>query len=665
MSETQAPEFFDRERIVAGLGSTRRRRPLLLLAESWSGTEPGSEVLEFLAGTEVFGGLDRAALRELIVALDPVHVAAGEVVLDADRAPDALYLLAYGRLAVHSAAGAREIGPGQVVGVGALLQGASGADATSSSRGAGTQVRTVRDSLVLRLGVAGFERVARAHPESVLGLCRALVRADTGASVYAGTGVAPAVSGLSAASAGGSASAGTTIALLAAGSGRVPDDLASGLVAALGGATTVTSTTVDAALGAGASGTEPADPRNGRLLAWLHNVEAAHRFVVYRADDRDTEWTRRCLRQADRVVLVAQAGTDPAPGPAERALAGAPGEQRRDLVVLHPAGTEAPSGTAAWLAVRGITRHHHVRRHHAGHWDLRDLDRVARFLSGTARGLVLAGGGVRGFAHLGVMQALDEAAIPIDAIGGASIGALMAGFYAAGLDHSQRVRQACAAMVEKGSVVGFTLPFVAVSSGRKVTRLLREEPSFTGAIEDLWLPYFAVSASLSQAREVVHERGPTWLAIRSSIAIPGVYPPVHDGTQLLVDGGVMNNLPVDIMAGVVGDGPIVAVNLQPAGDERRPPAEFDLSLSGWRVLASRLNPFTPRMRVPRIGDVVLRSMSLSTACLQRDRLGNRSVQLLTPPVGRSGLLDFQAGPSLVEPAYRYAVEALARSRAAV
>lgn len=620
-------EFFDRERIAAGIGSTRRRRPLLLLTESWSGDEPGSEVLDFLAGTEVFGGLDRAALRELFVHLDPVHVAAGEAVLDGG----ALHLLAHGRLAVRSGSGTREIGPGQVVGAAALLEGAA----------ADQHVHAVRDSLVLRLDVAGFERVAAAHPASLLGLCRALVRADAGP--------ATAVESVP----------GTTIALLAAGSGRVPDEVVAGLVAALGEATEVTSATVDAALGAGASGTEPADPRNGRLLAWLQRVEVAHRFVVYRTDDADSEWTRRCLRQSDRVVLVARAGDATAPGPAERALAQVRGNRRRDLVLLHPTGTAAPSGTAAWLADRGITRHHHVRDAglHAG-----DLGRVARFLSGTARGLVLAGGGMRGFAHLGVMRALDEAGIPIDAVGGASIGALMAGFYADGLDHGQRLRQASAAMVEQGSMVGFTPPFVAVSSGRKVTRLLREEPSFAGMIEDLWLPYFAVSASLSQAREVVHDSGPTWRAIRASIAIPGVYPPVHDGTQLLVDGGVMNNLPVDVMAGVVGDGPIIAVNLQPTGGGRRPPAEFDLAVSGWRVLASRLNPFTPRMRVPRLGDVLVRSMSLSTARLQRDRLGSRSVELLTPPVGRSGLLDFAAGPALVDPAHEYAVQALAQNR---
>jgi NTE family protein len=634
-----APEFFDRARIVAGHGSTRRRRPLLLLAESWSGAEPGSEALEFLAGTEVFGGLDRTALRELFTQLDPVHVPAGTVVIAADRAPDALHLLAYGRLAVRSATRDREIGPGQVVGAAALLGDAP----------AGTEVRTVRDSLLLRLGVAGFERFARSHPESLLGLCRALVRA----------GAAPARPP----DVGARAVHGTTVALLAAGRDPVPDDVVAGLVAAMercGGAAEVASARVDAELGAGASGTELADPRNGRLLAWLHRVEAAHRFVVYRADDGDTAWTRRCLRQADRVLLVARAGTDPAPGPAEEALAAVPAELRRDLVLVHPTGTAAPSGTAAWLAGRGITDHHHLRAGDAG-----DLGRVARYLAGTARGLVLAGGGMRGFAHLGVMRALDEAGVPIDAVGGASIGSIMAGFYAAGLDHEQRLRQACAAMVEQGSMVGLTLPLVAVSSGRKVTRLLREEPSFDRDIEDLWLPYFCVSASLSQAREVVHRAGPAWRAIRSSIAIPGVYPPVHDGTQLLVDGGVMNNLPVDVMAGLVGDGPIVAVDLHRTGG-RRPPEEFGLSVSGWRVLASRLTPWTPRMRVPRLGDVLLRSMSLSTARRHRDRLGGRPLEmLLVPPVGRAGMLDFQAGPALVEPAYRYALEELARSPIAV
>lgn len=633
-----APEFFDRARIVAGHGSTRRRRPLLLLAESWSGTEPGSEVLEFLAGTEVFGGLDRAALRELFGRLDPVHVPAGTVVVTPDRAPDALHLLAYGRLSVRSAAGDREVGPGQVVGAAALL----------SDVPAGTEVRAVRDSLLLRLDVTGFERFARTHPEPLLGLCRALVRAEA-----ASTGLPDVVTPVP----------GTTVAVLSAGAGPVPGEVVAGLVAALrhaGGAVEITSARVDAELGAGTSGTELADPRNGRLLAWLHRVEADHRFVLYRADDGDTPWTRRCLRQADRVLLVARAGGDPAPGSAERALAGVPGGQRRELVLLHPPGTAAPSGTAAWLAGRGVGRHHHVRT-----GDAADLGRVARYLSGTARGLVLAGGGMRGFAHLGVMQALDEVGIPVDAVGGASIGAIMAGFYAAGLDHGQRLRQAWAAMVEQGSMVGFTLPLVAMSSGAKVTRLLREEPSFDQDIEDMWLPYFCVSASLSEAREIVHRTGPAWRAIRSSIAIPGVYPPVHDGTQLLVDGGVMNNLPVDVMTGLVDDGPIVAVNLHRTGG-RRPPEEFGMSLSGWRVLASRLNPWTPRMRVPRLGDVLLRSMSLSTARLQRDRLGGRPLErLLVPPVGRAGMLDFQAGPGLVEPAYRYALEELARTPAAV
>lgn len=635
-------EFFDRARIAGGHGVVRRRRSMLFLLESWSG-EPGSEVLEFLAGTELFGGLERPVLRELFAHLEPVHAAAGEVVLDAATAPDALHLVAHGRLVVRDVLGAvRDVGPGGVAGAAALLDEVP----------AGTEVRAARDSVVLRLTAASFQRFAAEHPASLLGLCRALVRSATGP---------PAGSA-------GADTARTTIAVVAAGDSRLDRGPAAGTVAGLvaaldevaaadGGAVVVSSESVDADLGGGHASAEVSDARNGRLVARLHAVEAAHRYTVYRADGTDSAWTRRCLRQADRVLLVADAAADPAPGPAERALDGTGAGVRRDLLVVRAPDT-SPSGTHAWLAGRGITRHHHVRG-----GDGADLARVARHLTGRARGLVLAGGGMRGFAHLGVMRALDEAGIPVDAVGGASIGAIMAGFYAAGLDHEQRLRRATLAMVDQGSMVGFTLPLVSVSSGRKVTRLLREEPSFTGAIEDLPLPYFCVSASLSRAAEVVHESGPTWRAIRASIAIPGVYPPVHAGEELLVDGGVMNNLPVDVMARVVDDGPVVAVNLhRTGGGGRRPPEEFELSLSGWRVLASQLNPWARTVRVPRLPDVLMRSLSLSTARLQRDRLGHREPEImLTPPVGTAGMLDFAAGPALVEPAYRYAAEALRES----
>lgn len=216
-----------------------------------------------------------------------------------------------------------------------------------------------------------------------------------------------------------------------------------------------------------------------------------------------------------------------------------------------------------------------------------------------------------GFAHLGVMRALEEAGIEVDVVGGTSIGAIMGAFFAAELNDGARVRAATRAMVDRGSVVGYTLPLVSVSSARKVSRLLRAEPAFAPGIEDLWRPFFCVSASLNAVREVVHERGPVWRAIRSSISLPGVYPPVHRRGDLLVDGGVLNNLPVDVMATRVSAGPIIAVDLQPAA-QGAPPEPFDVSISGWKVLASRLNPFTRSIQMPGLADVVLRSLLLAS-----------------------------------------------------
>lgn len=559
--------------------------------------------MEFLGSTEVFGGLDPAVLRDLLVHLEPVHVGAGEVVVAAEDVPDSLYLVGHGRLKFGSEVSATgERGPRQVVGAAALLRSGT----------AGTWVRAVRDSLLLRLSVPAFEAFAHRHPEALLGLCRELVRlvAAPTVDVRAERTV-------------------STVAIVPAGDRPVPAEFPAGLAAALAGhgpTLPLSAAALDAELGPGSAQLPPQDPRNGGVVSWLHRAEQQHRFVLYEADPADTAWTRRCLRQADRVLLVGQAGADAGSSAAERALAALPGAgPRADLVLLHPSTSPPPSGTGRWLANRRIDLHHHVRAGRA-----QDLRRLARHLAGRACGLVLSGGGMRGFAHLGVMRALDEAGIEVDVIGGTSIGAIMGGFFAAGLDHPERLRAAVRNMVEPGSMVPATLPLVSYSSARKVSRLLREEPAFTGAIEDFWRPFFCVSASLPQVREVVHERGPVWRAVRSSISLPGIYPPVPAGDDLLVDGGVLNNLPVDVMAGRVHSGPIIAVDLQPDLVDDRIEA-FDVSLSGWRVLRSRLDPRAPRPRFPGLVDVLMRSLLLASTREQRARLVHRPVTLHLRP----------------------------------
>lgn len=171
-----------------------------------------------------------------------------------------------------------------------------------------------------------------------------------------------------------------------------------------------------------------------------------------------------------------------------------------------------------------------------------------------------------------------------------------------------------------------------------------------------------MSASLSTVSEVRHDRGSVWRAIRADISLPGVFPPVHGGDALLVDGGVLNNLPIDVMATIVESGPIVASDLDQVED--RPPDDpFDVFLSGWRPLASRLGGGVPP--VPRLMDVLVRSLSLSSTRNQRIRLAQRPVAL-HPALGRDRrAARLRGGPALVEPAYRHTLAALERHPIAV
>jgi NTE family protein/lysophospholipid hydrolase len=299
-----------------------------------------------------------------------------------------------------------------------------------------------------------------------------------------------------------------------------------------------------------------------------------------------------------------------------------------------------------------VADHHHLRDGQPA-----DVARLARMITGTGCGLVLGGGGPRGFAHLGVMRAMEEAGVPIDVVGGTSIGALMAAVYALGMDDAARVR---AFTHEVGRLVTLTVPLIAVSSGRRVDRLIAERIG-DAPIEDLPRRFFCVSASLTRAEEVVHDRGPLSFAVRASVSLPGIFPPVYADGDLLVDGATLNNVPADVMRGLVGNGCVVAVTVSPEV-EPLTAAAFGPGLSGWRVLGRRLNPLASPQPVPGIADILTRSTSLNQVRHRRAALDADHVELLLrPPVEGFRALDFKGATGLIETGYRYAAQELARS----
>jgi predicted acylesterase/phospholipase RssA/CRP-like cAMP-binding protein len=606
------------------------------------------ELSTLLADIPFFAVLDEATRLELASQLEPVHVAAGQTIFRQGDVGDGLYVVVSGRLRVSVAGDIGGDGPermlydlgrGAVVGEMALLAG----------RPRAATVSAVRDSDLLLLRVSSFASLFQRSPALVSGIMRLLVdrvlAVDRLLTVDRPQAPPP-VRAIAVVGAGRSIRAATMVA------GQLAEQLARA-----GSVCQVDADAVERQLGPGAAQRGPGEGGRAELIRWLHATERDHDRVIYQPGPEDTAWSRLCLSQSDVVLLVASAAGDPSIGAVEaRALA--TGSLRCELVLLHQGQPAEPSAAARWLEHRPVADHHHLR---AGRPD--DVARLARMITGTGCGLVLGGGGARGLAHLGVMRALEEAGIPIDVVGGTSIGAIMAGLYARGLSDSERVRAVTSIARHGRRLVTPTLPLVALSAGRYVDRILIEHLTAV-PVEDLPVSFFCVSTSLTQAEEVIHERGPLWAAVRASLALPGIWPPVYAAGDLLIDGGAINNVPVDVMRRRVGSGSIVAVDVSPEV-EPLTTAPFAPGLSGWRVLGRRINPFVPAQPVPAIADVLTRSTGLSQLRHRRAALDvDRVDLLLRPPVAGLGVLDFKGGIALIEAGYRYAVEALAQSELA-
>jgi predicted acylesterase/phospholipase RssA/CRP-like cAMP-binding protein len=592
-----------------------------------------AELAAFLAVLPFFAPLDETARQQLALQLEPVQVAAGQVVVAQGEAGEGLFIVVSGRLRVSVSAGGtdralHDLARGAIVGEIALL----------SNLPRSATVRAVRDSDLLLLRQSSFSALVEQTPRVLHEISRLLIdrllAVDRPQFEPAGN---------------------RTIAVIPAGANPNPAvAVARALteqLGRLGSVLRVDAGVVEERLGRGAAQREPGDRGRGELTAWLHSAERASDRVVYQADADDTAWSRLCLSQADVVLMAADATADHQLGPVERRALGTE-SLRCELVLRH---SSRPSGTAAWLRSRNVAGHHHL------HADSQaDIARLARLVTGTACAVVLGGGGPRGFAHLGVLRALDEAGIPIDMVGGTSIGAVIGALCAQGLPDEERVERAITAFTRSGRLVSPTLPMIALSSGRRVDRLLAEHLGST-MIEDLPRRFFCVSANLTRAEEVVHDSGPLWRAVRASLSLPGIFPPIYADGDLLVDGGALNNLPVDVMRARLGGGSLIAVDLTP-DVEPATTAPFDLGLSGWRVLGRRLTRLSSAHGLPSAVDILSRSAVLSSVKVRRAALTDQRIDLLLrPPVAGISALDFKAGVRLIDVGYRHAAEALTTS----
>jgi predicted acylesterase/phospholipase RssA/CRP-like cAMP-binding protein len=584
---------------------------------------------------DLFGPLNEGVRQDIEAQAEWVHLRRGQALFRSGDPGDSLYILVNGRLQaiVEDPDGSErlvaELVRGEIVGEMAVF----------SEEVRSASIYAIQDSVLVKFSKPTVERIVARYPQVMSYVTRIVIsRLRQHIRLPSET------------------SSVTSIAIIPAGPDVRLGDFANRLalaLSAIGPTLHLNSQRLDILLEAPGMAQTPADnPNDVRLSVWLDEKEAQSRFVLYEADMAASPWTRRCIQRADQILIIARATASPALGEIETAWLG-PNTHvttaQQSLVLLHPDGSRVPFGTRQWLNERQVSKHHHLR------WNAdADFERLARFLTGGAIGLILGGGGARCFAQIGVIRALEQAGVPIDMVGGNSMGAVIAAQYAMGWDYETMLQVNRKNWPRIKSLRSTTLPIISLLSSRQFDHIVRDACGDT-YIENLWVSYFCVSANLATAETVVHQRGPVWKAARASCSVPGIATPVLDGNNLLIDGGVLDNLPSGIMKTLCG-GKVIAVNVSPSRDKDFTIDDTFKSIpSPSRILWSRLNPFKKSINFPNIIDVMIRTTMLSSAH-KANWVQAEADLYLRPPVDHFGLIEYEAIDEIVQAGYEHAQE---------
>lgn len=561
-----------------------------------------------IAGNALFASLDDIVITSILEEMAWFSLPGGRKLFREGDPAKALYLVTSGCLAVimrqHDGSETKvaQVHAGETVGEMALISG----EPRSAT------VVAMRDTSLLRIAKESFETLIRRHPDAMLHLAKQLaerlVTANRTGEYAAGA---------------------KTIALLPAEPGVACEALSHDLTRAL----TECSKRVFL-LDSGSV---------GRTAEWFHSIEQSHDLILYRAEPSASSWTRLCLRQADRVLMVARTGATAAPEPLPDSIMEIVRQRRCDLLTIHDSDDRPTDPTDTGMAALPIDLHCHLRPGNDG-----DLQRLARLLTGHAVGIVLSSGGARGFAHVGVVRALREAGVPLDLLGGTSMGAVVAASVALEWDDKELAARLRQAFVTAKPLRDFTIPLIALARGQKVTRLLREHYGEID-IEQLWRPCFCVSSNLTTADSRVHRTGSLWRALRASVAIPGLLPPIIENGEVLVDGGVIDGFPVGAMR-ALHQGPLIGVNVS-ANRALEDVSECLETGSPWWRMRQRDG------HTPGIVSLLMRAGTVSSEAQTR-ACREQVTLLLEPPTHGVDLLDWGSFDRAVELGYAYTMRAL-------
>ena len=595
-----------------------------------------SEQLADLLAMPFFAGLHPATLNQLQTDLEPVHLPGGALLFAAGAAGDSMYVVLSGRLRVSierddgSKETVRELARGDTVGELALL--------TGEPRSAA--VRAIRDTWLVQISRAAFESAVKSDPKlfgqiavQLAGRERqgrdatllrrnlrtiAVVPVDTHVSLPEFT-------------------AALTHAMEAVGATACLRPEVLPALCELHGAPAAANNSVE------------------HLGALLNHLETNHRFVLYEADPDVSEWTELCLRQADLILLVGAADRPPEVSRLEIMRNYFCQNQiatTMELVLLHHPQFITTVRTSRWRETLDFAAHHHVVPSRPG-----DIARLVRTFTGTAVGLVLSGGGARGFAHIGVIRALTERHIPIDFIGGTSMGAVIAAQHALGWDWSTMAQVNRAEWPRCHPQKNYTLPLIAINSGNRMDRMLTRMLG-DATIDDLRTDFFCVSTNLTRAEAKIYRQGSLWKAVRASVSIPGIGPPTIENGEIFVDGGLVDNLPVAAMK-TFCHGKVFAVDVSEQAEFKSTLAQ-SYGVSGWKCLWQRLNPFVLTPDLPNILNTLYRTTTVAGVRAIESAKAQADL-CFEPPVSQFGVFDWRSVDAIIDAGYRYALDKLDES----
>ncbi|EFX02937.1 lipid acyl hydrolase [Grosmannia clavigera kw1407] len=638
-------------------------------------------------------------------ALEWLQVSAGQVIFHRNEESEAIYIVLNGRLRLvderkdGGMAVLAEYGQGDSVGELEVL--------TETAR-SGT-LHAIRDTELVKFPRTLFNSLAQEHPNITIKISKIIASRmrnlmDNPAATLSRDGsVITTTVGKSASSTENL----RTVAILPVTAGVPVVEFGNKLMSALSqvgtpnGATSLNQAAIMSHLG------RHAFNRMGKLKLsqFLADLEEKYSLVVYVADTNvNSPWTQTCITQADAILLVGLAEDSPVIGEYERFMLGMKSTARKVLVLLHPERYSSSGLTRAWLKNRVWINggHFHVQmafrsesvpihqapkrfgpslkervqilqaeiqkytsrkvRHgpfyspdapHKG-----DFQRLARRLCGKSIGLVLGGGGARGLAQVGIIRAMEEAGIPIDLIGGTSIGAFIGGLYARHADVVPIFGLSKKFAGRMASIWRFALdltyPSASYTTGHEFNRGIFKTFGKT-QIEDFWLEFYCNTTNISKSRMEVHTSGYAWRYVRASMSLAGLVPPLCDEGSMLLDGGYVDNLTVSHMKSLGAD-VIFAVDVGALDDST--PQAFGDTLSGFWAFVNRWNPLSSTPNPPTLAEIQARLAYVSSVdALERAKM-MPGCFYMRPPIDDYGTLEFAKFDEIVQVGYRFGQEFL-------